>query len=57
VDIKKNRSIADLAVRADVISGQLRALEDSRRRLAIRLVAALSAISLLVVMLQWVVGR
>jgi hypothetical protein len=55
--MKKNRSIADLAVRADVISGRLRALEDSRRRLAIRLVEALSAIGLLVVMLQWVVSR
>jgi hypothetical protein len=57
VDIKKNRSTADLAVRADASSGQLRALEDSRRRLAIQLVEALSAAGLLVVLLQWVVSR
>jgi hypothetical protein len=54
VDIKKNRSIADIAVRACASCGQLRAQEDSRRKLAIRLVEAVSAAGLLVVVLQWV---
>jgi hypothetical protein len=53
VNIKK-ASMRSPVLQADTGTGQFRELESARRRLAIRLVTALSAAGLLIVLVNWI---
>lgn len=52
--MKSKKPMRNAVLQADTGTGQFREQESSRRKLAIRLVTALSAAGLLIVLVNWI---